>query len=293
MTDYEHRYDADHRRPHRGPRLAGAHHAHGRGRLRPDATRARRRRVPRAGRTLRGRALSLDHRHAPLPLRRGRVQVLRRAAARAHRRRAPCALSAAGGAGQRVGAAAGRARRLPARARRLPRPLPPRRPAAHDAADPALPRGRPQHPAPGRLRRGRLPAAGRDHARPPGRGLRGRPVRPARAAPARAVTRPRHRPRARRLPDLPDPPPPGAGHPRLLPGDHAPRGGHGALRPAHDARRHLPRRRLAPCLELDLDAVEQASSPRSKRPSSSAITARSSSRPPLARLASTRRAMFG
>ena len=120
-------------------------------------------------------------------------------------------------------------------------------------------------------------------------GLRGRPVRPARAAPARAVARPRHRPRARRLPDLPHPPPPRAGDPRPLPGDHAPRRRDGALRPAHHAGRHLPRRRLS----STSTPSRRRSSPRSKRPWSRAISARSSSRPPAARLASAMRAMLG
>src|SRR3954470_11397717 len=49
------------------------------------------------------------------------------------RRRAPRALPAAGRAGQRVGGAAGGAGAFPGRPGRLPRALPPRGPAPHDA----------------------------------------------------------------------------------------------------------------------------------------------------------------
>ena len=219
----------DHRRPHRGPRLARADRAHRRARLRPDAAGLS------AGGVRELAASFEDGRfRSTIDMRRyrfgeGAVQVLRRAAARAHRRRAARALPAARRAGQRLGAAAGGGGRLPGRPRRLPRALPPRRPDAPDAAHPALLRGRPQHAAPGHLRRGRLPAAGRHGARPPRRGLRGRPVRAARAAPAGAVTRARDRAAARRLPALRDPPSPGAGLARLLPRDDAPRGRDGAL----------------------------------------------------------------
>ena len=95
-----------------------------------------------------------------------------------------------------------------------------------DAADPALRRGRLERAAPGPLRRRVLPLPGRLRAVGAGRGLRGRRVRPARAAPAGPEPRPRHHPAARRVRDLPDPGPAERGQARLPPRRHAPRRQH-------------------------------------------------------------------
>jgi hypothetical protein len=80
-----------------------------------------------------------------------------------------------------------------------------------------------------------------------------------------------------------------AGHARLLPREHAPRRGDGAVRAADDARRHLPRRGLARRCSSSSIPSRIRSSPRSKRRSSVAIRARSSSLRPSARLASSAR----
>ena len=79
--------------------------------------------------------------------------------------------------------------RYPGRARGVPRALPRGRADAADAAAAALRRGRLQLPAPGPLRRARLPAAGRHPALRAGARLHRRRVRADRAAPAHAVAR--------------------------------------------------------------------------------------------------------
>src|SRR5207245_7298038 len=89
-----------------------------------------------------------------------------------------------------------------------------------DAAPPAPPplHGRRlQLPAPGPLRRARLPPPAHLRALPPGHGLRGWRAPARRAAAARAVARRGRRPRARGGGPPPEPPPAGGGGPVQLP----------------------------------------------------------------------------
>ena len=81
-----------------------------------------------------------------------------------HRRPAHRALSAPGADRQRMERAHGHRPALSRRARGFPEALPRRRPDAADAAAAAICAGRLQLPAPGSLRRSRLPAAGGDPA---------------------------------------------------------------------------------------------------------------------------------
>jgi Oxygenase, catalysing oxidative methylation of damaged DNA len=117
-------------------------------------------------------------------------------------------------------------------------------PGAPDAADPALRRGRLERPSPGPLRRRLLPLPGPDDPRAAGDRLRGRRVRPRRAAPACPEPRPRPQPAAGRVRDLPHPPPPQPRSQRLPPGRPAPRRQHPDPRLPHGARNHLPRRQV-------------------------------------------------
>ena len=177
-----------------------------RARVRRDRAAAERGGVPRPGRPLRRRALSLDDRHGPPSLRRRALPLLRPPAARADRRVAQRVLPAPRtGREPLVGVGGRGGRRVPGRARGAVAPLPGRRPGAADAADPALRRRRLERPAPGPLRRRVLPLPGADRAVRARGGPRGRGVRAARAAPARAEPRARDRPAARRVRDLPDP----------------------------------------------------------------------------------------
>ena len=123
-------------------------------------------------------------------------------------------------------------------------PLPQGRPRQAHAAAPAIWSGRLQLPAPGPLRRARLPAAGDRPAVGAGQGLRRRRIRAHRAAAAHAVARRGGAARARRSRDLPGPPPAGRRHARHLPGQHAPRREPAALRPPAHARHHLSRREV-------------------------------------------------
>ena len=247
-------------------------------RFRPDAARAQRVGVPQPGLELRGRALPLDHRHAPLSLRRGPVQVLRRAAARAHRRRAPRALPAARRPGQRLGAAPGGARR-------------PTRPSSTTSSSAATAPGQ-RRTTPLILRYGEgghntlhqdvygevaFPLQVVTMLDRPGEDFEGGQFvlleqRPRAQSRAHVIDL-----RARRLPDLPHPPPPGAGHPRLLPRDDAPRRGDGALGPAHDARGHLPRRRLTGLANFASMPSSRQLEPALEAPLVEAIRPRSSS----------------
>ena len=77
--------------------------------------------------------------------------------------------------------------RYPDRARRVPRALPRGRPGAADAAAAAVRRRRLQLPAPGSVRRARVPAAGGDPAVGAGQRLHRRRIRDDRAASTHAV----------------------------------------------------------------------------------------------------------
>jgi hypothetical protein len=199
-----------------------------------------------AGRALfRRRALPQPRRHGPLPLRRGRVQVLRRPAAAAGGRAAGARVSAA-----RVdrGGVAGRPRprhSLSAHARRLSRPVRPARPAQADPAPVALRGRRLQLLAPGHLRRDRVSAPDDLSPEPPRRRLRRRRIPPGRAAPPRPV--PRRGGPARPGPDrhLHDPRAPGPRLPRHVPRRVAARREPRDVRPPVHPRRDLPRRQEA------------------------------------------------
>ena len=106
--------------------------------------------------------------------------------------------------------------------------------AAH-AADPALRGGRLERAPPGPLRRGVLPVPGADDPRSPGSRLRGRRVRAARAAAARAEPRPRADAGPGGVRDLPNGRAPQPRQERLSPRRHAPRRRDG--RPAASAPR--------------------------------------------------------
>ena len=97
------------------------------------------------------------------------------------------------------------------------------RPAAADAADPALRRGRLERAAPGSLRRRLLPVPDPDRA---DRRARGRRVRADGEPPARAEPRARAEPAPGRVRDLPHPRAAGARQARLLQGRPAPRREH-------------------------------------------------------------------
>ncbi|CAA9222942.1 MAG: hypothetical protein AVDCRST_MAG54-655, partial [uncultured Actinomycetospora sp.] len=101
-----------------------------------------------------------------------------------------------------------------------------------------------QLPAPGRLRRPDLPAAGADHAQHPGRRLHRWRERVRRAASPPAVARDGRPPRARRGRRLPGAPPPEAGGAGPPPRPDAPRGVRRAHRGAPRPGRDLPRRPL-------------------------------------------------
>ena len=104
--------------------------------------------------------------------------------------------------------------------------------------------GRLQLPAPGPLRRARLPAAGRHPAVRAGPGLHRRRVRDDRAAAAHAVAARGRAAAAGRRRGLRRPSPPGAGHARRLPRQPAARREPRALRAPPHGRHHLPRRRV-------------------------------------------------
>ena len=135
--------------------------------------------------------------------------------------------------------------RFPERPRRVPRALPRGRPDPADAAPAAVRRGRLQLPAPGPLRRARVPAAGRRAAVGAGAGLHGRRVRADRAAAAHAVAAPRWcRSTQGDAVVFAGPASAGAGHAGRLSRQAAPRGQPAARRPPPHARHHLPRRAL-------------------------------------------------
>ena len=146
--------------------------------------------------------------------------------------------------------------RFPARSRRLSQALPRGGTDAADAAAAAIRRGRLQLPAPGRLWRAGVPAAGRVPAVAAGRGFFRRRVRAHRAAPAHAVARRGGAAEPGGGRDLPGASPPGAGHARRLPRQHAPRREPAALGPAPHARDHFPRREVAAAKPLALAAGE-------------------------------------
>ena len=113
------------------------------------------------------------------------------------------ALSAARARSPTAGTSAmGVAARYPDDARRVPRALPRGRPDAADAAAPALRRRRLQLPAPGPLRRARVPAAGDGPAVGARARFHRRRVRAHRAAAAHAVARRGRAARARASGDL-------------------------------------------------------------------------------------------
>ena len=115
-----------------------------------------------------------------------------------------------------------------------------------DAAAAAIRRGRLQLPAPGPLRRARLPAAGHLPAVAAGCRLHRRRVRAHRAAPAHAVARRGGAAGAGRRRDLSGAPSSGARHPRHLPRQHAPRREPAARGRAAHRRDHISRRPSEP-----------------------------------------------
>ena len=116
--------------------------------------------------------------------------------------------------------------RVSARARGAARALPRGRAGAPDAADPALRGGRLERPPPGSLRRRLLPVPGADRSLRARRRLRGRRVRAARAAPARAEPGARRGRAARRVRRSSRPTSAPAGRARLSQGRPAPRREH-------------------------------------------------------------------
>ena len=177
-----------------------------------------------AGRPLRQRApLPQHHRDGAPRLRPRRIQVFRLSAAGHRRGAAAGALCAAGADRQSLERGDGDRGALSGGARRLHQALPRRRTDAADAAAPQVWRRRLQLPAPGPLRRARLPAAGGDPAVGAGQGFHRRRIGADRAAAAHAVARRGGAAQARRRRGVRGPSPAGAGHARILSRHHAAR----------------------------------------------------------------------
>ena len=164
------------------------------------------------------------------------------------------ALSAARADRQRMERADGASRALSGRACRFSEGVPRCRADPADAAAAAICAGRLQLPAPGPLRRPRLPAAGRDPAVGAGQGFHRRRVRADRAAAAHAEPRRGGAAAPGRRRGLRRPQPAGARHQGQLPGQSAPWRQPPALRPAPHAsassfttRNSRSRRRRAGC----------------------------------------------
>ena len=147
--------------------------------------------VPRDRGPLRRRQpLPQPHRHGAARFRAGRVQILRLSAARRWSRRcAPRSIRTSRRSPMRGTSAWASSRAIPRSTREFLDAVPRGRPDAPDAAAAAIRGGRLQLPAPGPLRRARLPAAGRDPALGAGRGFHRRRVRADRAAAAHADAR--------------------------------------------------------------------------------------------------------
>ena len=171
----------------------------------------------------RGAALPQPRHHGPARLRPRGIPILRLSAAGADRGAAHRALSAARRDRQPLERGDGHGGALSAIPPGVPRALSPGRTEQADAAAAAIPRRGLQLPAPGYLRRARVPAADHLAAVAAGCRLHRRRVRAHRAAPAHAVARRGGAAGAGRGRDLPGAPSSGARHPRHLPGQHAPR----------------------------------------------------------------------